>query len=99
MFIMTSQAQERAVPSILPKPTSIQMGNCNGKFILSNSTKIVCKLEDKEVKFALRELNKIGKELFGKEFKKGSKIEGVNNIIIRKDGSIKNMIGNITGMV
>ena len=69
MFIMTSQAQERAVPSILPKPTSIQMGNSNSKFILSNSTKIVCRLEDKEVKFALRELNKIGKELFAENSK------------------------------
>ena len=81
MFIMTSQAQERDVPSILPKPTSIKMGNSNSKFILSNDTKIVCKIEDKDIKFALNELNKIGKELFGKEFKKGSKIEGVNNII------------------
>ena len=89
MSIAAAQAQERAVPSILPKPTKMQMGNINSKFTIGPSTKVVCKIETSDMKFALRELNNIGKELFGKEFKKSSKIEGSNNIIIRQDASMK----------
>ena len=87
--VSLSTAQIHNAKNILPKPTKIEMGNSNSKFTLSPTTKVVCKLEDKNVKYALNELNKLGVELFGKAFKKGTKIEGANNIIIRNDNSIK----------
>ena len=87
--VTLSTAQIHNAQNILPKPTKMEFGNSNSKFVLSPSTKVVCKLEDGNIKYALNELNKLGTELFGKTFKKGSKIEGTNNIIIRQDGSVK----------
>ena len=87
--VTLSSAQIHNAQNILPKPTKMEFGNSNSKFVLSPSTKVVCKLEDGNIKYALNELNKLGTELFGKAFKKGSKIEGTNNIIIRQDGSVK----------
>ena len=87
--VTLSTAQIHNAQNILPKPTKMELGNSNSKFVLSPSTKVVCKLEDGNIKYALNELNKLGTELFGKAFKKGSKIEGTNNIIIRQDGSVK----------
>ena len=89
MLATASVAQGEAVPSILPKPSKIEMGNSNSKFILNRETKIACKFDDKEIKYALEELNGIGRDILGKEFKCTTKISGPNNIIIRKDNSLK----------
>ena len=71
--VTLSTAQIHNAQNILPKPTKMEFGNSNSKFTLSPTTKVVCKLEDKNVKYALNELNKLGVELFGKAFKKGTK--------------------------
>ena len=78
--VTLSTAQIHNAKNILPKPTKVEMGNSNSKFTLSPTTKVVCKLEDKNVKYALNELNKFGVELFGKAFKKGTKIDNLCQI-------------------
>ena len=86
---MSAAAQESTAPSILPKPTKIQMGNINSRFELNKDTRIVCKFDDKEVKFALAELDRLAVDIFGKKLKRSSKINEYNHIIIRRDGSVK----------
>ena len=86
---LTGTAQESAVPSILPKPSKIQMGNSNSKFELNRETKIVCKFDDKEIKSALAELDRFATDIFGKKLSRSSKVKEYNHIIIRHDGSIK----------
>ena len=86
---LAGTAQESVAPSILPKPSKIQMGNSNGKFELNRETKIVCKFDDKEIKSALAELDRLATDIFGKRLSRSSKVKEVNHIIIRHDGSIK----------
>ena len=86
---LAGTAQESVAPSILPKPSKLQMGNSNGKFELNRETKIVCKFDDKEIKSALAELDRLATDIFGKKLSRSSKVKEVNHIIIRHDGSIK----------
>ena len=86
----TSLAQGYKVPGILPKPTSLVSGNENSCFELNTGTKVVCKLESKDVKYALNELDRITMEIFGKKLKRSSKITGANNIIIKENASLGN---------
>ena len=86
---LAGTAQESVAPSILPKPSKLQMGNSNGKFELNRETKIVCKFDDKEIKSALAELDRLATDIFGKRLSRSSKVKEVNHIIIRHDGSIK----------
>lgn len=88
-IVAVSQAQDRKIPAILPKPTNIEMGNVNSSFSLNTNTRIVCRFEDKNIKFAINEINRIGEELFGRKLKKSSKVHGDNNIIIKHDSSLK----------
>lgn len=81
-------AQEGATVSILPKPTSLVMGNANSYFELNRDTRIICKLDDNSVRYAIDELNGITEDILGKKLKKRSKINGDNNIIIRHDASL-----------
>ena len=80
---------QNSTPSILPKPTEFKMGNSNSKFILDTKTRIVCKLDDKEAKYAIAEINRIAEEIFGCKLKKSSKVHGANNIIIKYNASLK----------
>ena len=79
-------AQEKAIPSILPKPSSIKPGNANIRFEFTNETKIIYKLEDTNAKYAADELNRIAVEIFGKKLKKTTKPTTDNNIILKFDG-------------
>ncbi len=86
---MVAFAQERAVPSILPKPTSVKPGNANIRFNLNTDTKIVYSLDNSNAKYAAEELNRIVESIFGKKLKKTTKTTSDNNIIFKLDGSIK----------
>ena len=85
-----SLAQKQALPGILPKPTKNEAGNANMKFTMNTGTKIITKFDDKNLKFALNELDRLTMEIFGMKFKITTKVEGTGNIIIRQDASIKN---------
>ena len=82
-------AQERAVPSILPKPTSVKPGNANIRFDFTKETKIVYSLDNTSAKPAAEELNRIAESIFGKKLKKTTKTTSDNNIIFKHDGSLK----------
>ena len=86
---MAAFAQERAVPSILPKPTSVKPGNANIRFNLNTDTKIVYSLDNSNAKYAAEELNRTIEPIFGKKLKKTTKATSDNNIIFKLDGSIK----------
>ena len=85
MLCLTGTAQE---PSILPKPTSIVMGNSNSCFELNRDTRIVYKLDDSSASYAIDELNRVTEEILGCKLKKRSKTNGANNIIIRQNNSL-----------
>ena len=91
LFIVAavSTAQNHTAPGILPKPTRMETGNSNARFMLSADTKVICKFDDRNLKFALNELDRLGVEIFGKKFKRGTKVNGAGNIIIRSDASLK----------
>ena len=82
-------AQEQAKPSVLPQPTKMTLGNSNSHFELNKDTRIVCKFDNADVKYAIKELDRLAVIIFGKKLKKSTKIEEDNHIIIRHDGSIK----------
>ena len=84
----TSLAQGYKVPGIIPKPTSLVKGNENSCFEFNTNTKVVCKLNGKDVKYAMNELDRITMEIFGKKLKRSSKITGANNIIIKENTSL-----------
>ncbi len=65
------------------------MGNSNSLFELNLDTKIVCKFNGNDVKYAIQELDRLTVEIFGRKLKKTSKIKEYNHIIIRRDDSIK----------
>ena len=89
LFAAVSSAQTSSTPSILPKPTKVEAGNVNAKFTLTPEAKIVCKFDDKNLKFALNEFDRLTTEIFGVKFKRSSKVKGTGNVIIRHDSSIK----------
>ena len=86
---MVAFAQERAVPGILPKPTSVKPGNANIRFNLTTETKIVYSLDNSSAKYAAEELNRIAESILGKKLKKTTKATTENNIIFKLDGSMK----------
>ena len=92
LFMFTAAmtfAQERAIPGILPKPTSVKPGNANIKFDFNKETKIVYSLDNSNAKYAAEELNRIAVSIFGKKLKKTTKTTTDNNIIFKYDGSVK----------
>ena len=89
MIAICSLAQHNRAGYLLPKPTDIKMGNINSTFTFRNDTKVVCKMEDKSIGYAIDELDRIAVEVFGKKLPKSTKIMGANNVIIRHDNSLK----------
>ncbi len=86
---LSFSAAKAQAPSILPKPTKVEMGNSNSRFELNRDTRIVCKFGGSDVKYAIQELDRLTSEIFGCRLKKASKVSECNHIIIRKDGSVK----------
>ena len=89
MIAICSLAQHNRAGYLLPKPADIKMGNINSTFTFRNDTKVVCKMEDKSIGYAIDELDRIAVEVFGKKLPKSTKIMGANNVIIRHDNSLK----------
>ena len=89
MIAICSLAQHNKAGYLLPKPADIKMGNINSTFTFRNDTKVVCKMEDKSIGYAIDELDRIAVEVFGKKLPKSTKIMGANNVIIRHDNSLK----------
>ena len=87
-FFASSAAQTAEEPSILPKPTEIRMGNSNSTFTFNAETKIVCKLDEKQAKYAIAEINRTAEAIFGRKLKKSSKVHGDNNIIIKHNQAL-----------
>ena len=65
LSLSVATAQTNATPSILPKPTKIEMGNSNSMFQLDRDTKIVCKFNGADVKYAIQELDRLTAEMEG----------------------------------
>ena len=87
--VSSTLAQVDNIPSILPKPSCIKMGNRNIKFDFTKETKIIYGLEDGDAKYAANELNRIAESIFGKKLKKSTKMTSDNNVIFKFDGSMK----------
>ena len=71
-FMMTV-AQNCNVDNIIPKPESIVMGNRNSTFEFNADTRIVYNWDNSDVKPAIKELDRIAIDLFGKKMSKGIK--------------------------
>ena len=82
-------AQGTAIPSIVPKPSSITPGNSNTRFDFTKDTKIIYSLENEQAEYAADEVNRIAKLIFGKKLKRSTKMKTDNNIIFRFDYSLK----------
>ena len=82
-------AQEKTLPSILPQPTSIKLGNANTRFDFTKETKIIYSFDDSNAKYAAEELNRIASSIFGQKLKKATKATTENNVIFKLDSSIK----------
>ena len=88
LLSLATFANAQTLPSLLPKPTSVVMGNTNSRFELNRETRIVCKLNDNTAKYAIAELDRITEEILGTKLKRRSRISGDNNIIIKHDASL-----------
>ena len=88
--ISMALAQNCNVENIIPKPESVVMGNRNSIFELNSRTRIVYDWNNKDIKPALEELDRITKDIFGKKLSKGTKAHGENNIIFKNDASLAN---------
>ena len=86
--ISVAIAQNCNADNIIPKPTSVVMGNRNSVFELNSETKVVYKWDNKDVKPAIKELDRIAVDIFGKKMNKNTKTHGDNNIIFKYDGSL-----------
>ena len=81
-------AQNHNAANILPKPTSVVMGNKNSTFTLTPKTRIVYQWGNEDVKKAFNELDKLTLDLFGKKLSRKTKVSGDNNIIFKHNGSL-----------
>ena len=86
--ISVAIAQNCNADNIIPKPTRVVMGNRNSVFELNSETKVVYKWDNKDVKPAIKELDRIAVDIFGKKMNKNTKTHGDNNIIFKYDGSL-----------
>ena len=84
------KAQSQATsPMLLPMPQKTIMGHDGCIFEFNKNTKVVNFIEDKEVDYAIKELNRIISPILGKSPKRTSSVKGDNHIIIKKNGSLK----------
>lgn len=88
--ILMVTAQNCNVENIIPKPESIVMGNRNSVFDFNSKTRIVYDWENKDLNQAVKELDRIAVDLFGKKMSKGTKAHGDNNVIFKYDASLAN---------
>ena len=86
--ISTVSAQNCNVENIIPKPESIVMGNPNSVFHFNAETRIVYDWNNDELKPAIKELDRIAVDIFGKKMYKGTKAHGDNNVIFKYDASL-----------
>ncbi|MBQ8336428.1 MAG: beta-N-acetylhexosaminidase [Bacteroidaceae bacterium] len=87
-FATTAFAQNNNVANLLPKPSSVVMGNQNSVFHLTNKTRIVYDWNKNDASYAIKELDRLTTEVFGKKLKKNTKVHGDNNIIFKHNGSL-----------
>ena len=95
LFAAVSSAQTGSTPSILPKPIKMEAGNVNAKFTLTPEAKIVCKFDDKNLKFALNELDRLTTEIFGVKFKRSSTISEMEIL----ERNAKNIWSYVNGLL
>ena len=81
--VLATKAQTGKVPSLLPRPQEITAGLQGASFELTGNAKIIDFTEDKDIQYAIEEINRIAVEIFGKKLKKETAVKGANNIIIR----------------
>ncbi|MBR4848133.1 MAG: beta-N-acetylhexosaminidase [Bacteroidaceae bacterium] len=81
-------AQNCNIDNIIPKPESVVMGNRNSIFEFNPDTRIVYDWNNTDVKPAIKELDRIAVDLFGKKMSKGTKAHGDNNVIFKYDGTL-----------
>lgn len=86
--LSTAFAQNCNIENLLPKPEKVVMGNANSTFEFNTKTCIVYNWDNKEFKPAIKELDRIAIELFGKKMKKNTKAHGANNVIFKHDASL-----------
>ena len=86
--ILMTVAQNCNIDNIIPKPESVVMGNRNSIFEFNPDTRIVYDWNNTDVKPAIKELDRIAVDLFGKKMSKGTKAHGDNNVIFKYDGTL-----------
>ncbi len=86
--ISMAVAQNCNVNNLIPKPESVVMGNRNSVFEFNSSTRIVYDWNNSDVKPAIKELDRIATDLFGKKLSKGTKAHSDNNVIFKYDASL-----------
>ena len=86
--VFTTSAQNCNVENIIPKPESVVMGNQNSTFDFNSKTRVVYNWDNSELKPAVKALDRIADDLFGKKMSKGMKAHGENNVIFKHDASL-----------
>ena len=86
--ILMAGAQNCNVENIIPRPESVVMGNRNSVFEFNKETRVVYDWNNSDVKPAIKELDRIAVDLFGKKMSKGTKAHGDNNVIFKYNGSL-----------
>ena len=87
--VFAANAQTAKTPSLLPKPKNIKMGIQGTSFEFGENAKIIDFTGEKEMQYAINEINRIAVEIFGKKLKKENTAKGAYNIIIRPESTLK----------
>ena len=86
--LSTVLAQNCNIDNLLPRPDKIVMGNANSSFELNAETNIVYDWNKKDLTPAVKELDRLAVEIFGKKMKKNTKAHGANNVIFKYNSSL-----------
>ena len=86
--ILTASAQDCKADNIIPKPESVVMGNRNSTFDLNPETRVVYNWDNSDLKPAIKALDCLTADLFGKKMSKGTKAHGDNNVIFKHNASL-----------
>ena len=88
-MVFAASAQTGQKPSLLPQPKSIKMGMQGTTFELGKNSRIIDFTGEKEMQYAINEINRIAVEIFGKKLKKENTVKDAHNIIIRPESTLK----------
>ena len=88
LFSTTTTAQDYSKFNLLPQPVELTRGNPNSRFEFTPQTTIIYTFGENNFKPAINAIQEIAENIFGTKIKCATKVNGDNNIILKKNNSL-----------